>query len=145
MGDIQLKCRGFDILCRVLKGMWMGWRWDGDGAEVVSVDVPTLKGVLGADGSEDWWTAMDVVDSELFSGTQRITFERGGVVQHESLAELRVLSDGESLWLTIPLPPKIDLDRVTIRRHTATSSHPVVLLPEKRLHLLQLERRRFRR
>ena len=39
------------------------------------VQEPVLHGVLGADGVEHWWTAMDRFDPETISGNHEIRFE----------------------------------------------------------------------
>ncbi len=102
--------------------------------------IPVLRGVLGGDGYEEWWTTVDVVDPELLSGTQKFRFEQEGLLVAEMLGEVRVMPDGQSLWVSVPLVREVDLDLATITRSSAGQDFEVYLAPEKQLHHLVFER-----
>ena len=88
------------------------------------VQEPVLHGVLGADGVEHWWTALDTFDAETISGNHEIRFDTAGRTL-KFAPSVQVLSDGESLWFTVPLPADIDMRDVSLSRSFLDQSFDV--------------------
>jgi hypothetical protein len=78
-----------------------------------------LVGMLFADGSESWW----VYDAQLpatRSGTQALEYWRDGELLARELAEVTMLSDGETLVVEAPLTDAgLELDAIVRVDHQA--------------------------
>ena len=100
-----------------------------------------LRGVLDPNGDEYWWTALGVINPEMVSGTQSFEFRADGELTATVLPQLEVMSDGQTLRLSVPVPEGIDLWNTDIKRVTDDFDLSVNLPADKHLHELQLSRR----
>lgn len=80
-----------------------------------------------------------MIDSQRISGTQEFSFELDGEVVYEALPEIRPLSDGIGLWISVPIPKTLDLAGVKIEREVAGQVLSVDPPADKRLHELRLQ------
>jgi hypothetical protein len=96
--------------------------WDEAAPPAPSPTHPVLVGMLFADGHESWW----VYDAPLpatRSSTQALEYWRDGELLARELAEVTMLSDGETLMLTAPLPDAgLELDAIVRVDHQARRS-----------------------
>jgi hypothetical protein len=73
---------------------------------------PLLVGMLFPDGSESWWVYEASLPATR-SGTQALEYWRDGELLASELADVTMLSDGETVVVTAPLPTAgIDLDAI---------------------------------
>jgi hypothetical protein len=73
---------------------------------------PLLAGMLFRDGSESWWVYEASLPATR-SGTQALEYWRDGELLASELADVTMLSDGETVVVTAPLPTAgIDLDAI---------------------------------
>jgi hypothetical protein len=77
--------------------------WNGGSAEPPPVTGEILVGMLFADGSEDWWV-YDAAMPAQRSGEQVVEFWDHGALVAAEFADVQVLSDGETVVVTAPLP-----------------------------------------
>jgi hypothetical protein len=90
---------------------------------------PVLVGTLFADGSESWWVygTSDTSLPAAASGTQALEYWRDGELLAREPAEVTMLSDGETLMLTAPIPEAgvelHTLDAIVRVDHQARRSH----------------------
>ena len=67
---------------------------------------PVLQLGIYPDGTTEWWTALSRMDLARNppSGDARVEFLTDGKVMHREPARLETLSDGASVWVTVPMP-----------------------------------------
>ncbi|KIG15693.1 hypothetical protein DB30_05263 [Enhygromyxa salina] len=77
--------------------------WNGGAAEPPGVTGQILVGMLFADGTEDWWV-YDAAAPTQRSGGQTVEFWDHGQLVAAELAQVELLSDAETVVVTVPLP-----------------------------------------
>lgn len=134
--------------CGQGSGQWASdWDWNRNWSRIQQFsaqgfDLPTepvLHGILEPDGTELWWTANDSINPELVSANYEVNFEREGETV-TSLMAASVLSDGQSIWLSAPLPVGMDVEGAQITRSYLGESFSVELPAEKIFHGLRVAR-----
>jgi hypothetical protein len=134
--------------CGQGNGQWASdWDWNRNWSRIAQFSAqgfnvekePVLHGILEPDGNEIWWTVQDHIDPEAMSANYEVAFERDGE-SFTTLMSSKVLSDGESIWLTAPLPEDFELEGTQIRRSFAGQTHSVELPAEKLFHDLAVQR-----
>lgn len=75
-----------------------------EASPLVSDPDPVMHFAMYPDGSTSWFTSLARLDPERGPDSARIDFERDGEVIARQLAQVDVLSDGESVWVTVPMP-----------------------------------------
>jgi hypothetical protein len=92
--------------------------WDEAAPPAPSPTHPVLVGMLFPDGSESWWVYDKA--SRPRSGTQALEYWRDGELLARELAEVTMLSDGETLVLEAPLTDAgLELDAIVRVDHQA--------------------------
>jgi hypothetical protein len=65
---------------------------------------PVLHHAIYPDGTEEYWTSVARIDPERLSGTHEVEFVDDGIVIAAMPSMVDTLSDGETIWVTTPLP-----------------------------------------
>jgi hypothetical protein len=94
---------------------------------------PVLHGLISPNGEEHWWTVTDPVDPETLSANHEVHFKMGDQTVSR-MAAVDVLSDGESLWLTVPLPEGVDMSTVEVTRSFLDNNYEVDVDQDMILH-----------
>ena len=76
---------------------------------------PVMHFAMYPDGSTSWFTSLAYLDSEREPDAARIEFELDGEVIARELAQVDVLSDDETVWVTVRMPEGDELDFDTVR------------------------------
>ncbi len=77
---------------------------------------PVLRHAIYADGTEEWWTSLEVIRPEEYTATTQVEFVRDGKVVTTSFAKREVLSDDLTVWVTAPLPTDADIETFDLVR-----------------------------
>lgn len=95
---------------------------------------PVLRGIIGEDGVEGYWTTRARIDPERLSGNHifRFTDAEGQFTEHPG--EWVPAGTGTSFQLTVELPAGFDLDTGSISRISNGTAYAIFLPKAKRIH-----------
>jgi hypothetical protein len=74
------------------------------GSPLVVDPTPVMHFAMWGDGTQSWWTALDRLDPTRVPDTGWVEFVRDGEVFARSPAQIDMLTDDESMWVTVPMP-----------------------------------------
>jgi hypothetical protein len=74
------------------------------GSPLVVDPTPVMHFAMWADGTQTWWTALDRLDPTRPPDAGWVEFELDGEVVARSPAQIDMLTDDESMWVTVPMP-----------------------------------------
>jgi len=100
--------------------------WDFGASPAPSPTSPVLVGTLYPDGGEDWWV-FDAPAPGSGSGAQGLEFWRGGALVGQADAAVELLSDGQTVVVSAPLPQARFDELDAIVRVDASGRHDVEL------------------
>jgi hypothetical protein len=82
---------------------------------VVDPPTPVMHFAMWGDGTQTWWTALARLDPQRLPDTGWVEFVKDGEVFARSPAQIDMLTDDESMWVTVPMPngdPEAEFDSV---------------------------------
>ena len=105
-----------------------------ENANIVTPRPPVLRGIVGEDGIEGFWTTRARIDQERLSGNHVFRFTSAGGEVIERPGEWVPAGEGTSYQLTVELPAGFDLDTGTISRVSYGTEKTIELPKAMRIH-----------
>jgi hypothetical protein len=74
------------------------------GSPLVVDPTPVMHFAMWGDGTQSWWTALARLDSQRVPDSGWVEFVRDGEVFAREPAQIDMLTDDASMWVTVPMP-----------------------------------------
>jgi hypothetical protein len=74
------------------------------GSPLIVDPTPVMHFAMWGDGTQSWWTALDRLDADRGPDSGWVEFELDGEVFAREPAQIDMLTDDLSMWVTVPMP-----------------------------------------